>query len=270
MTFPTTCSRLRLGGSISGSVLSGGTTIDAGGIAIQTWDGLLQFPGMRGTNLTLLGSDGEYHRENKPYLAKTMTLNFVAYGRDATATVTSDVWTHLESNLDSIMELIAGAGEQAILERDMEDGTTRWIKIQPLVGAVYTRGPLFDNSMGSYRLPVVVTAAYPFWQSETLHSQVVAVGADTIVNAGNARISNAIYTFSGAGTFTNSDDSYDLVATAACTVDCGTRQISNAGSPTPGRLDPPDREWWMRLGPGTTNVAVAANAVTVQYRDHWH
>lgn len=269
-TFDTSCSRLRLGGTISGSTLTGGTTIDAGGIAISSWDGLLAFPGFRGLNPQLLGSDGEYHRENKPYRAKTMTLNFVAYGRDATATVTTSVREHLEANLDDIMELIAGGGEQAILERDMADGTTRWIKIQTLAAAGIVRGPLFGNGMGSYALPVVVTAAYPFWQSETLNTQVITPGADTVVNDGNARISNAELVFAGAGSITNNDTGDVLTATAACTVDVGTRQISNAGSPTPGRLDPPNRDWWFRFQKGTTNVTVATSNVTVNYRDHWH
>lgn len=270
MAFDTACSRLRLGGTISGSTLTGGTVIDAAGIAISSWDGLLSFPGFRGLNPQLLGSDGQYHRNDKPYRAKTLTLNFVAYGRDATGLVTSSVGEHLEANLEDIMELVAGSGEQAILERDMEDGSTRWIQIQALNPATIVRGPLFGTGMGSYSLPVIATAAYPFWQSETRHSDVITPGADTIVNAGNARISNAELVFAGAGSITNDDTGDVLTATAACTVDVGLRQISNGGSPTPGRLDPPNRDWWFRLQKGTTNVTVATSNVTVNYRDHWH
>jgi len=268
--FNAACSRLRLGGSISGSTLSGGTLIDTGGIAVSSRSGLYGFSGYRGSNPQLLGSDGQYHRSGKPVRAKTLTVNLRAYGRDATGTVVSSVGQHLETNMDDILELIAGAGEQVILERDMEDGSTRWIKVQPLVESLFSEGAYFNSSMAAYELPVIFTAAYPYWQSETLHSDVIAVGSDTIVNAGNARISNATYLFAGAGTFTNDDDGDVLTATDACLVDVGTRQISNGGSPTPGRMDPPNRDWWMRLRPGTTNVTVTGSQVTVGYRDHWH
>lgn len=271
MTFDSACSRLRLGGSISGSTLSGGTVIDAGGIAISTWDGMLGFPGFRGVNLPLLGSDGEYHRTGKPYNARIVTLNFRAYGRDATATVTSSVREHLEANMDDILELIAGAGEQAILERDMADGSTRWIRIQPLAAAQYITAPFFNNAMGSYDLPVIASAAYPFWQSETETTTVIPIGAGAIPNLGNARIANGKFTFAGAGSITNNTNGDALVATAACLVDVGTRQISNGGSPTPGRLDPPNRDHWFHTnnGGGSSAVTVAGAQVTVVTRDHW-
>jgi len=270
--FDAACSRLRLGGSISGSVLSGGTVIDSGGIAISTRSGMYGFSGYKGQNPQLIGSDGQYHRTRKPIRAKTLTLNLRAYGRDATGVVTTSVGEHLEANMDEILQLIAGAGEQVILERDMEDGSTRWIRIQPLVEALFVEGAFFNPSMGSYDFPVICTAAYPFWQSETEHSEVIAVGSDTIPNLGNARIGNAKYTFAGAGSFTNDDNGDKLVATAACLVDVGLRQISNAGSPTPGRLDPPNRSHWIWLSDdgGTTNVTVTGSQVTVEYRDHWH
>ena len=220
--------------------------------------------------MTLLGSDGDYHRTGKAIRAKTITLNLRAYGRDATGIVTTSVGEHLEANIDDILELIAGAGEQVILEMDMADGSTRWIKIQPLVESQFQEGAYFNPSMGSYDFPLIVSAAYPMWQSEAEHTQIVTPGADTIVNAGNARISNAVYALAGAGTFTNDDDGDVLTATAAVTVDVGTRQISNGGSPTPGRLDPPNKLWWFRLRAGTTNVTAATVNTTVTYRDHWN
>ena len=231
---------------------------------------MFQFSGYRGANPQLLGTDGQFHRTNKPLRAKPITLNFRGYGRDATGIVTSSVREHLEVNMDGIFELIAAAGEQAILERDMADGTTRWIRIQIMQGVAFSEGPFFNNEMGSYDLPVFALAAYPFWQSETQHTQVVTPGADTIVNAGNARISNGSYAIAGAGSFTNDDDGDVLTATAAVTIDVGAKTISNGGSPTPGRMDPPNRDFWFRLGPGTTNVTAATVNTTVVYRDHWH
>ncbi|MCP4897372.1 MAG: hypothetical protein GY906_10410 [bacterium] len=272
MTFDTACSRLRLGGSISGSVLSGGTVIDAGGIAISTRSGMYGFSGYKGQNPQLLGSDGQFYRERKPVRAKTLTLNFRAYGRDATGTVTTSVGEHLEANMDDIMELIAGAGEQVILERDMENGDIRWIQIQPLVESQFIEGAFFNQAMGSYDFPVICSAAYPYWQSEELKSKLLDPGGspDTVVQVGNARISNATYTFPGASILTNTDNGDILEVNAACLVDVGQRQISNGGSPTPGRLEPPNRLHWMWLGAGTTNVTIVTNQCTVSYRDHWH
>ena len=271
MVFDASCSRLRLGGTISGSTLSGGTVIDAGGIAITSQSGLYQFPGFRGLNPQLLGSDGQFHRTRKPYRAKQIVLNFRAYGRDATGTVTTTKREHLEANLEDIFELIAGDGEQAILERDMADGTIRWIQIQTLQAAAFAQSSFFNNEMGAYDLPVFATAAYPFWQSELQTTQVIPAGADTIVNLGNARISNLNLAFAGAGSFTNDDDGDVVTATAAVTVDVGNKTISNGGAPTPGRMDPPNREGdWFRVGPGTTNVTAAGTTVTAIWRSHWH
>jgi len=268
--FNAACSRLRLGGGIAGSVLSGGTTIDTGGIAISSWAGMLGFSGYSGFDSALIATDGQYHRTGKAVRAKTVVLNFRAYGRDATGVVTTSIGEHLDANLDAILELVAAGGEQAILERDMTDGSTRWIRLQAQAAGSITPGPLFGNAMGSYDLPFVMTAAYPYWQSETLHSQVVTPGADTIVNAGNARISNATLTFAGAGSFTNDDTGDVLTTTAACIVDIGERSITAGGVPTPGRLAAPAADYWFRLGAGTTNVTGAVANVTVGWRDHWH
>jgi len=269
MVFDATCSRLRLGGSISGSVLSGGTTIDAGGIAISTQSGLYQFPGYRGSNPALLGSDGTFHRTGKPYRAKSMVLNFRAYTRDATGTVTTTKREHLEANLEDIFTLIAGSGERALLERDMADGTTRWIEIQA-EAAAFVESPIFNKDIGAYDLPVLCAANYPFWQSEAQTTTAITGAADNIVNLGNARISNGSYAFSAAATLTNNTGGEVLTATAAVTIDVGTRTISNAGSPTPGRMDPPSDEFWYRPGPGTTSHTASAGTVTAIWRSHWH
>lgn len=270
MVFDTTCSRLRLGGSISGSVLTGGTIIDAAGIAITSQSGLFQFPGFRGLNPQLLGSDGAFHRTGKAVRPKVITLNFRAYGRDATGIVTTTKREHLEANLDSIFSLIAGAGERAILERDMADGTTRWIYIQVLNPASYIRAPFFNSEMGAYDLPVIATAHYPFWQSEVQTTTVIPAGAGTIVNAGNARISNMSLAFAAAGSITNDPDGDVVTATAAVTVDVGEKTISNGGAPTPGRVSPFNREHWFRTGAGSVAVTVATTTVTAIYRSHWH
>lgn len=278
MAFDATCSRLRMGGTLAGSVISGGTVIDAGGIAIETYSGIWGIPGRRGADSPLLNVDGERFAPGKPYRARDLTLNFVAYDTDATGVITlSDGRReHLEFNRDAILGLLTAGSGRVILEQDVADGTgppisvlTRFIEIEVLTAAEFSQGPIFDTGSGSYRIPVFVHAAYPMWQSEVLTT---AVAPATIVNAGNGRISNTVINATGAGTMTHDDGDeqgpYSLITNAACDIDIGRQRVTLAGVLADNLMDPPERDFWMRFEGGITNVTVPGGW-TVQYRDHF-
>ncbi len=272
MTYLTSCARLRLGGTVSGSTITGGTVIESGGIALVSWDGLLGSLGRDGTDQKLIGTDGDYRQSGKPYQSRLITLGLIAYDRDATGSLITTRREHLETNLDTLLGLLDGNEETVILERDMADGTTRWIELEALQGASMVRGQIFGTSHSGYQLTQFVKAAYPFWQSETEKTQAVA-GAQAIVNAGNARISNMKLSYAGDSILTHVDTGDTLTITGSTVppvvIDVKARTIVENSVNADNLLGAPDQDYWMRWGAGTINLNVSAATVTVTWRDHW-
>ena len=249
------CTRIRFGGTISGSTLSGGTVVESQALGLTSWDGMLGHPGRRGSDLPLLGNDGNYRRERKPYRARLMTLSVAAWDRSASGTITAPNGRceQLDDNEDTLLALVDGDGETFIIERDMTDGTTRWIEAEISGAATFTQGPLFGTGRSARTLLIPLTCWYPFWQSETLNTDTIT-GVDTISNAGNARIQNMVLAYSGDGTFTNSDEAVNLEVSGSgstVTVDVGAKTVVESGSPADNLLIV-DRDFWMVFGPGTT------------------
>lgn len=264
-----------MGGTISGSTLSGGTLIETHGRNLVAWDGLMGWAGKRGSNAPILGRDGSRHIGGKPYRERLMTLALVAYNEDDDGLITlGGRMQHLEDNIDTILELLAGDDEQVILERDVGDlGSgvqARWIRFEALDPGQFVRGPIFGLDNASYAITLSVIAAYPFWQSEAQVETVVS-GAGIIPNAGNARISNPVLIFSGDGTFENQETGEEIVvagSAGAVTIDVGAGTILEGGLPAARRVTVNTRHW-MRFGRGDTNVTSTVS-VTVRTRDSWH
>jgi len=270
------CDRVRVGGTISGSTLSGGTLIESQAFALlDGHSALLGHPGFQGSDPTRLGIDGEDYQADKAYRPRFMTLSVAAFDRSFNGTITAaDRCDQLDINVDTLMGLIDG---RFIVERDTEAGT-RWIKCQVAAGVVAIPGPVFGGTHSAYTFAIPVKAAYPLWQSETLHQTVIS-GAGTITNAGNARIPNAEFVFAGDGTFTNSDgdengDSYGMTvagSSGAVTVNVEAGTVTEGGSAA-DNLFTADKPYWMRLGvPGdVASVSVTSTvSTTVNYRDQW-
>jgi hypothetical protein len=272
MTLPTECQRLRIGGTVSGSIVTGGTVIETYGSNLLTWNGLLGQPGRQGRNYRSLGSDGTQRRSSKDYDERLITLELVAYDRDDTGTITSPdgACGELFDNIDMVGGLLDAAGEAFILERDLPDGSTRWIAAEVLTASSWRRGPVFGPGATSYAITVFATAHYPFWQSDTLHEQVVS-GAINISNAGNARISNMELVYAGDAVLTHVDsgDTLEVAGSSgAVTVDVGAKSVTEGGTPAGGLLIP-SRRYWMRWGTGTVALNRSGANVTARWRDHW-
>lgn len=272
MNYPTTCQRLRMGGTITGSALTGGTLIETHGRNLLTWDGLMGWTGKRGSNVPLLGRDGSHHVTRKPYRERLMTLALVGYDRDDDGLISlGSRMEELESNIDRILELLSGDDEQSILERDIAYETSiRWIRFEALDPAVFVRGPVFGVPHSSYGITQPVVASYPFWQSE---AEVVTVidGPGVIPNLGNARISNPILEYAGDGSLTNDvTGEVGVVAgsTGPVTVDVGLGSVLEGGLRAQRRFDPNTRHW-MRFGRGDTAVTSTVE-VTVRTRNSYH
>jgi hypothetical protein len=270
MSLPVHCQRMRMGGVVSGSAISGGTLLETYGRNLMVYDGIMGHAGKRGSNAPLLGQDGSRHMRDKPYRERLMTLQLVAYSRgdDGTITLPGGGQEHLEDNIDLMLDLLTADDEQVILEQDWTGGT-RWIAAEAMDAATFSRGPIFGDALASYVISQVVVAAYPFWQSEALITTVVN-GAGSVPNAGNARISNPVLVFNGNGTFENIDTGEEITvsgAGGALTVDVGAGQITQGGVPAARRVTVNTRHW-MRFGRGSTAVTSTVS-VQVRTRDSW-
>lgn len=258
--------RLRFGGSISGSTLSGGTSVESAAIGITDWGGLWGHPGFRGVNPTLLSQDGSQFRR-KPYGPRIMTLSVAVWNRDAQGTITAPdgACEELDLNRDTLLTLVDGDGGQFIIEDEQTDGDIRWIRAAVSGPANFIQGPLFGGKHAAYTLLLPLMAAYPFWQSETLHDETVTT---SLVNAGNGRIGNAVITLGGSASIAN-DEGDELVNLdgTAIVVDVGARTVTQGGNPADNLLDVATG-FWMRFGRGTTTLTTAGT-VDVEFRDHW-
>ena len=261
------CDRIRVGGTISGSTLSGGTVIESQAIGLVDWSAIYSHPGFKGQDWQPYGADGFTYRPRKRYNARYMTLSVAAWNRDAAGSITSPdgACGELADNIDLLMGLFDGEGEQFILERDQPDGTTRWIRGQLAGPATGVPGPLFTEAHAAYTFVLPIVCAYPFWQSEAEHSTTLS-GADSLVQAGNARIANATLVFAGDGTLTADGDTVEVSGSAAAvTVNVGARSVTMSGGPA-DNVFTADQPWWLTFGPGTTTTSGTAS-VTVTYRD---
>ena len=270
------CDRVRIGGAISGSTLSGGTVIESEALSLQNGHAdLVGHPGYRGGNWTRLGVDGDDYRYDKALNARFMTLTVAAWDRNFEGLITeADRCAQLDLNIDTLMGLLDG---RFIIERDVR-GSTRWIRAEVASHVTAIPGPVFGASTSAYTFLIPLRCPYPLWQSETEYSTVVS-GASTITNLGNARIPNATYAFSGDGTFTNSDgdeegNSYGMTvsgSSGAVTVNVEAATVTEGGSAA-DNLFTADKPYWMRLGRtgdiGTVNVTSTVS-VTVTHRDQF-
>lgn len=267
------CDGLRIGGSISGSTLTGGLVIGGEDYGITLWDGFLGHPGRRGGNVPVIKNDGSRRVENKPYRERLMVLNIVAWDRNSSGGYDNyDRCEQLEDNIDTLLETLdGGATETVIVQRDMHSGFTRWIEGEVVDAFSLNQASLFTGSDAGYQAAVVLRCPHPLWQSETLNSQVVS-GSTSITVGGNARVSNAQLVYSGDGIFTFPWEAGTKTleidgAAGAATVEVGTGVVTVGGSPTPG-LVIPTLVPWVVLYPGTYNVS-ANVSVTVNWRDQW-
>lgn len=263
------CSRIRVGGTITGSTLSGGTVIESQAIGLESWDGLYGIPGFKGTDWAQYGQSGLAYRPRKKTAPRYLTLTVNAWDRGADGTITAPGGRceELADNIDTLTGLFYAAGEQFILERDQPDGTTRWIRAQLSAPAVALRGAMFGSAHSSYTFTLPLVCAYPWWQSEAELSTTLS-GADSLVQSGNAPIENAVLVFAGDGTLTADGVTLTVAGSgAAVTVDVGALTVTEGGSPADNVLTPSSPDWLI-FGPGTT-VTSGTASVGVTYRDSW-
>ena len=141
LLIPTTCNRLRLGGTVSGSTISGGTSIQndrlftisprrtVGASRPARWK---PQPSLSSTD-----SSGGQANDRCP---RQITLSVEVMDRDANGLIPTTRGAQWEANMDLLLELVDGNGESVILERDMADGSTRFLECEAITPWAFSDG----------------------------------------------------------------------------------------------------------------------------------
>lgn len=261
-----TCDDLRLGGTLSGSGISGGTSINSTALMVADWSQILGAAGMSGVIQTVNGRPGGFlsgdllGRERYP----TLNMRMTRWGPNGVGTLvepTAD--EQLQDNTDDFLALITDPDGQ-YLEIDMPDGTSRFLKVYNLDAALF-RQPRRDRTIS-----VPLVSPMPFWKAGGAENTDTIASSDTITVGGNREVYDAVLVFAGDGTFTHSDLGWSIEVTGsggAVTVDLGERTVTEGGNDATNRIRRNNRKWgWFVPG---SNSVTSDVSVGVTWRDSW-
>lgn len=262
---PASCDRIRIGGGITGSALGGGTSIQNSRNFVLTLEGLMGHPGRRGTNIGVPFLDGQLRRSSKPSRSRRLLLTVEVMDRDEFGEIPTTRGEQWEENMDLLLALLDGEGESVILERDMANGTTRWIEGEVLEPFNFTRGFLNKNH-SSYIGVVPLECHHPYWQSEQEFSS--SFGS-AFVPPGTATLFNQVHSFASAGTLTHLATGASITVTAGSfpvLVDCGRRRVTQGGVDASNRIGNGLSARWIRLPANSTATFTSTASGTTTYR----
>jgi hypothetical protein len=260
-----TCDDLRIGGTLSGSGITGGVSVNSTALAVDDWSGLFGHSGLSFTPFGVTGRPGSIVSGDGLGKHRLPVLNMIitkwgAAGVGSLTQPTPD--RQLKTNTDVLLGRLARpAGNY--LEVDMPDGTQRFIHARAL-------DPAQISQRIRRRMGIPLFAEWPYWWAGATQSTQVINGADTLINAGNVSIYDAMLVFSGNGTFTHSGLGWTLTiagGVSAVTVNLGQRTVTQGGLPVPGLLTRNNRDWgWFTAG---SNSVTSTVSVTVTWRNQW-
>lgn len=264
-----TCNDLRLGGTLSGTGITGGVSINEAGITVDDWSALFGSAGIYATPQAVNGRWGSILTGDKLGRDRYPILSILLTGRTTVCPPTGGREERLQTNTDTFLELLTEP-DGNYLEVDMPDGSSRFLYVYNL-----TPG---DISQPEYlrSISAPLYSPYAYWkQGGNQVSQVVS-GATVVAAGGNREVSDAVLSFAGNGTFTHSGLGWAIQVTGASTfpvvVDLGARTVISGGSPgtnlirrtpAPGK----GRVWgWFAAGDNSVTSTVS---VTVTLRPSW-
>ena len=262
MAYP--CQRVRVGGVVSGSTITGGQNLETFGYGFEVWGGSLASPPPVGADPRVLYLDGR-PKGRRYWDGKQIVLSLIVlYVDPATGNILTSRGEHLEGNTDTLLGLLV-TDAPVVIERDQADGSTRFI--EGWVAAAFPVGQEKDVRS----LVVPVDCVTPWWQGKTEHSTTIT-GSGNITTLGNApNVSNPIINFPGDGllTHTTSGDTVQVTgSTGAVTVDVGRRTVMMGGNPAANVLRVSSGHWLRMVKGLNTFTEVGANP-TIKYRDQW-
>lgn len=262
----TPCIDVKVGGSISGSTITGGTSLVAENLLIADYSGLWGVPGGRGLLSDIVGQPGSALAGQNLPRHRLLTLSVRATDTPGGGGVPTH--QQLSDNQDTLAGLFDDPAG-TLIEWVTPDGSSRWIIAHALQSA-----PIVIQTR--YRLlSLPLDAPWPYWRAETLDSQVINGAAVAYTNLGGTvkRVYDPILEFAGDGVFT--DNSSGLTCTVAGSAGTVTVQrdattgrwtATEGGSPVPNKVTfaDPRGVYLTKGGTATTTVSV-----TVKTRDQW-
>lgn len=261
-----TCDDLRVGGTLSGSGLTGGLSINNTAISVADWSSLFGTVGQTGSLVTVYGRPGSYVAGDRLPRSRLMILSVNVHRKDAEECTPSDL--ALLENTDEFLDVVSRR-DGTYLEVDLPDGSTRFVHVVNI-----DPGPMVQpSSFRRFNVPLIAEWGN-WWEGGNQSSDAVS-GADTITVGGNQTIYDAVLTFAGDGTFTHSGLGWAITITGssgAVIVDLGNRQVTQGGLPATALMTRvpvanEERVWgWFTEG---SNSVTSTVSVTVTWRDQW-
>jgi hypothetical protein len=257
------CDDLRMGGTLSATGITGGTSIQSRAIQVADWSGVYGYVGLTGSVVEVNGRPGGYIAGDLLGMTRFLELpmRFTRMGPAQTLVEATDC-EQLVANTDDFFRLLAVPNQ--LLELDMPDGTSRFLTI-----TAFDRAPL--DVIGEIREGVFpATSPWPYWREGGNQQTDTISGADTLAAGGNVSIYDAVLVFAGDGTFEHTTLGWEIEVTGSggpVTVDLGNRTVTEGGLPATNRIRRTNRDWgWFTPG---NNSVTSDVSVVVTWRDQW-
>jgi hypothetical protein len=260
-----TCDDLRLGGSLTGAGISGGTSINNTGIGVRDWSALRGTAGITGQPVEVFGRPGGYLAGDRLGQPRLPTLNMQITGYD-TMGGTGWVDTQLQDNTDNFLELLTDpAGNY--LEVDLPDSTSRFLYVWNLDPA-----PL-GQPQRVRTMSAPLYSSMPYWKEGGAEdTQTINTTTASLAVGGNREVYDFVMVYAGDGTVTHNGLGWTIEVTGsggAVTVDLTSQPISvtEGGNPANNVIRRNNRKWgW--LVPGTNSITTTAS-VQFAWRSSW-
>lgn len=259
------CTDLRLGGTLSATGITGGTSINNYAYAIEDWSNLLGTAGMTASVQSVNSRPGGVIAGDRLSLPRFPTLSVTITDRNATGGITEPTFAEQkEANTDALLALLANPAG-TYLEVDMADGTSRFLYVYNIDPAPI----LQPRRKRTIRTPLM--SPFPYWKAGGNQSSDTISGGDTLVNGGNAPVYDAVLTFAGDGTFEHTGLGWEIEiagSSGSVVVDLGNRTVTQGGVAAENLMRHTDKDWGWFL-PGSNSVT-ADVSVGVVWRASWN
>lgn len=258
-----TCNDLRMGGTLAGTGITGGTSINSAALEVVSWSDVYGYPGIAGDVLQVGGRPGGLISGDLLGRPRFLNLSIRATRKNASGGLTAPTPPEqLVDNTDVFLGLLQQP--RTLLELDMPDTTKRFLTVTAL-DPFPIQQPKLERTM-----TVPLVGDWPYWREGGNQTTDTVSGADTVTIGGNVAVYDAILVFAGNGSFTNSTEGWVLTVAGAAgpvTVNLGTRTVTEGGLPAQNRLRHTTRDWgWFGVGANTVTSTVS---VGLTYRIQW-
>lgn len=258
---------LRLGGTLSGSGLTGGMSVHNSRISVADWSGIHGSPGYNTRLVRVAGRAGGYPVGDGMPFERSINLDLLvtrwaATGPGSLTEATSGA--QVEANTDTLLGVLADP-DGFYIEEDLDDGSSRFTH-----GRAVTVVTVRQREWRRVNVPVV--CEWPYWSAGGSQSTDTLTGSDTLTVGGNVDVYNPVLEFSGDGTLTHTALGWTITVTgsvSAVTVDLGARTVVQAGVNADSLMSH-NTAYWGRFVPGVNAVTCSgALSVAVTWRDQW-